>query len=387
MPPQLQANVPAPVQAPAPAPGSSPTSAAGQRQASVGNAAVAGALGAGSTIGAQIPEQLDLQSAGLSFQLPGNTALTGDWNQLETTSRTGVYITLSPQSLQVVFSPPLVVDAQWPASNVAWSGFTWDFGRAALTRVDLESTQIGFSVAGTVHDAVAAFVQQIVGSSTLSKPGYNPLSDPNVAGTLAKLQSNFQGRPATGKPGNLKAGDVTGFALSAEATTRREIRAGAGSGGIVLPAGASLSLSASLAGTGADIGSRSPEVQALYFSSSNLTLESGGKPVAKLRSLRVDRGGTVDVTDFEPLGKLAEIGAGESLIRLFGLLAVVQGGADPRLAGNGDISPRIVGGIAEKQMEESLTTAVQQLVRDHHDVVPGLDLRSVLGVAAPKQKS
>lgn len=362
--------------------GLAPTSAGGQR--GPGNAALAG--GMGPTIGENVPEQLALQNAGLSFQLPANTALTGDWNQLQTEERTGVYITLSAQNLRVVFSPALVVDAQWPASNVAWSGFTWDFARGALTQVGLESTQIGFSVTGTVHDAVAAFVQQIVASSAVAKPGYNPMADTNIAGTLAKLQSNFQTRPATGKPGNLKAGDVTGFALSAEASVRKEIRAGTGDGGIVMPAGASISLSASLAGDGANIASHSPEVQALYVSSSNLILESGGKPVAKLRSMRIDRGGVVDVTDFEPLGKLAEIGAGESLIRLFGLIAALKG-ADPRLAGNGDINPRLVNGVAEKQIEDSLTSAVQQLVRDHHDVVPGLDLRSVLGVPSPSKKS
>ena len=90
----------------------------------------------------------------------------------------------------------------------------------------------------------------------------------------------------------------------------------------------------------------------------------------------------MDVLDFEPLGTLAEVGAGESLFRLLVAVAAVRGGDARGL--DADLNPRLVDGVAERQMEEALSQAVQGLVRDHHDVLPGIDLRAVLGVAVPR---
>jgi hypothetical protein len=62
-------------------------------------------------------------------------------------------------------------------------------------------------------------------------------------------------------------------------------------------------------------------------------------------------------------------------------------GGDPRLAGNGDISPKVVNGLAESEMEKGFSDVVRQLVREHADAIPGVDLTSLLGVepkATPK---
>lgn len=385
-------STPAPTTAPqssgsAPAgPGRSPQWAAGQ-QGTRGNEAVNGMLGqqeGGAPVADQVPKELDLQSAGLNFRLPGDTALTGDWNQLCTTTATGVWLTVSARELRVQFSPPLRVDAQWPLSDVAWSGFTYDFTQGRLTHVDVENTQIGIPIGGKVEKAVAAFVTSLVAGTPLGRGGYNPMADADLGATLKAVAGNFHAQGAGKKGGDLEAADITDIGAFASFKTRQAIQIGAGKGGLIMPAGASLDVSVAVDGTGATLpGGGFPTVRNVHLSSSDLTLMSEGKPVARLRSLRVDRGGAVDVTDFEPLGKLASLGAGESLIRLFGVLAALQGG-DPRLAGGGDISPRATHQFAEGEMEKALTDAVRQLVRDHHDVVPGVDLRSVLGIEPKK---
>lgn len=327
-----------------------------------------------------VPSSMALESAGLSFRLPGNTALTGDWNQLQTTAPTGVWITVTPRALRVQFSPALEVDAQWPHSNVAWSGFTFDFASGKVSDVGVENTQFAIPISGTVRDSVTSFVMKTVAGTKLGKGGYNPLQDADLTGTLAALQANMASQATGGKQGDLKPRQVNGFALHASAKTREKVEAGAPGGGIQMPAGAGITVAVSLAGNGETIGSTPPNVQSVDVSSSDLTLLSGGKPIAKLRSMRVDRGGKVDVTDFEPLGKLAEVGAGESLIRLFGALIALESG--DRRALNADLNPRVVNGVAEAQIEKALTEAVQTLVRDHHDLIPGFDLRAVLGMDA-----
>jgi hypothetical protein len=88
-----------------------------------------------------LPEEIDLQSAGLSFVLPGPVNLTDDWNQLGTTAPTRKWVDVSRRELRVSFSPALLLDAQWPLSNVAISGFTWDFVTGRMKKVDVADTQ------------------------------------------------------------------------------------------------------------------------------------------------------------------------------------------------------------------------------------------------------
>lgn len=399
----------------APATGAAGRSA--RRQGAVGNAEVADRIGkngprtegtsgtggpaASTGTGSQgpaaaqdhLPRELAFEEAGLSFSLPGDVALTGGWNQLQTTAPTGVWLNVSRTQLRVSFSPALEVDAQWPLSNVAWRGFTYDFAQGRLVRVDVENTQIGIPVAGAVEDGVRDFVGRLVSGTPLTRRGYDPMADTDLGGTLQKLQSNFQGQGRSADPGDLKPQQVTNVGLSATVRTTTPIEAMSGRAGIAIPAGASITLGAMLEGNGASLATAAsrgqvPNVRGLTLSSSDLVLQRDGEPLARIRAMHVGRGGVVDVTDFEPLGRLAEVGAGESLFRLLGIALALHTG-DGRLAGNGDISPRGVNGFAEKEMEKGLTTAVQSLVRENHAVIPGVDLRSLLGVepAAGPQRS
>lgn len=385
---QQQTQRPA-TQSPAPAP-SAPASAPRGAQDSVGNAAVAAGLqsqGPGASVAESMPSQLELTRAGLHFALPAHAALTDDWNQVQTTERTGVWISCTSQALSVQFSPALEVDAQWPLSNVDIDGFSWDFTKGAVGAVHLRNTQLGIPIDGSVRSSVTQFVEGLLRGTPAGRAGYDPATDRDLAGTLGALKGRLDrgGGTARGASG-VGAAQITGVGLSAEAKLRTELRAGAGDGGVRLPAGATIALSVALAGNGETLSRGGvPNVDHLDLSSSDLVLESGGKPIARLRSLTVRRGGVVDVTDFEPLGKLAEVGAGESLLRLFGALVAMRAsdaGTAQAIAQGADLRPGVVNGLAERQMEESLTSAVQGLVREHWNVIPGVDLRQVLGVGA-----
>lgn len=381
-----------PTRAPGPAaPASSPTSAAPRSaQDTVGNAAVASGMasqGPGASVAESVPSQLELTRAGLHFALPAHAALTDDWNQVQTTARTGVWISCTSQALSVQFSPALEVDAQWPLSNVDIDGFSWDFTKGAVGSVHLRNTQIGIPIDGSVRSSVTQFVEGLLRGTPAGRAGYDPAADRDLAGTLGALRARLDRGGGTARSSSgVSAAQISGVGLSAEAKLRTELRAGSGDNGVRLPAGATVSLGVALAGNGESIGRGGvPNVDRLDLSSSDLVLESGGKPIARLRSLTVRRGGVVDVTDFEPLGKLAEVGAGESLLRLFGALVAMRAsdaGTAQAIAQGADLRPGLVNGMAERQMEEALTTAVQGLVREHWNVIPGVDLRQVLGVPA-----
>lgn len=361
----------------------------------MGNQAASDALtqappaGPGGAVGDQLPADLALKSAGVSFQLPANTILTGDWKyDLRTQGATRVWITVTEQGLSVQFWPALQVDATWPVSNADWRSVDFSFTKGEVSHVGVESTQFALPVEGTVRSSVTDFVHGVMAPTPMGRAGYNPLRDRNLAGTLAAVQSSFLSKGSSGGgKGNLDPAKVGGVALSASFKTRSRIEQGTSQGGLVLPAGAGLDVSVSVAGNMPTLARGGvPDVQSIDIGSSDLTLLKDGKPIAKLRSLRIARGGAVDVLDFEPLGKLAEYGAGESLIRLFAVLAQVRGAGDARVAQNADIHPRVVNGVAELEMERALTAAVQEMVREHHDAIPGVDLRSVLGVD-PKGRS
>lgn len=348
----------------------------------VGNAALAGQLlpGGPNACGPDLGDDLALTSVGLSFSLPAETALTSDWQQLQTTSATRVALNVSATGLTVSFSPPLEADMQWPVSNVEWSGLRYDFATASVSRVDATNSQMLIPLfQGNVVSAVTAFVLAAVRGTPLARPGYNPLTDCDVMGTLAAVQASIAAQGTTGSGGDLSPRNVTDFAVSASVSATQRIEAGTGDGQMALDGGARLSLRAELGGNGATIASGPPSVRALYLDSTGLVLSSRGSPVASIRSLRVARGGDVDVTSFEPLGTLAEVGAGESLLRLFGALIALESG--DRRALNTSLNPDLTNGVAEARMERALSDAVRGLVREHHDAVPGLDLRTVLGVS------
>ncbi len=353
-----------------------------------GNAAAAAQLpaaaGPGASVASQLPEGIDLSSAGVGFSLPGNTALTGNWNQLTTTEPTQVSIQVSATSLDLHFWPALVVDAQWPLSNVAWRGLTWDFRSGRISSVNLENTQIGVPISGTVRGEIEKFVNNLMSGTPLQRAGYNPLQDTDLGGTLGKLQGRFQASGSGAPAGDLKPEQVRGASANARFAVKREITQGAGPGSITVPAGTGLSVTVSLAGDAASLAKGGvPDVTGISIDSDGVVLKKNGEDVARLHSLHIARGGQVDVTRFEALGGVAKAEGVEAGLRGLALLlqlAALRSGQNPgQLA---DPNPSIVSGMAEKEIETALTAAVRQLVLDHHDAVPGVDLRKVLGVGA-----
>lgn len=375
-------------------PARSPTSAPQAAQASGpgrgmspangrGNAAAQQAL-ASKSVGEQVPGELQLDSTSVSFMLPGQSKLTGGWNPLTTTDPTQVNLSVSATGLSISFWPALLVDAVYPLSNVAWRSLRWDFRTGAVGGIDVANTQIGVPIASVVRGEIDAFIQKLLTGTPLSKAGYQPFQDKDLGGTLKALQSRFAtSGSAGGDPGEVGPKDINHVSASASFTTKKAISQGTPQGALSIPAGAGLSVRVDLAGTGAELAKGGlPGINGVHIQSDGIVLQKDGAPVAKLMGLSILPGGIVDVTSFQPLGSVAKAADTESglrgLIALFQVAAALKGQNTGQMV---DLDPGVVNGLAEKEIEGALTKALQQIILDHADAVPGVDLRKVMGVA------
>ncbi len=348
-----------------------------------GNAAAQEAL-ASKSVAEQVPGDLSLNEASVSFMLPGQSKLTGGWNPLTTTDPTQVNLSVSATGLSISFWPALLVDAVYPLSNVAWRSLRWDFRTGAVGGIDVSNTQIGVPIASVVRGEIDAFIGKLLAGTPLSKAGYQPFQDKDLGGTLKSLQSRFAtSGSAGGDPGEVGPKDINHVSAAASFTTKKAISQGTPQGALSIPAGAGLDVRVDLAGTGADLAKGGmPGINAVHIGSDGIVLQKDGAPVAKLMGLSILPGGIVDVTSFQPLGSVAKAADTESglrgLIALFQVAAALKGQNTGQMV---DLDPGVVNGLAEKEIEGALTKALQQIILDHADAVPGVDLRKVMGVA------
>jgi hypothetical protein len=339
-------------------------------------------------IGPQIPAELAPVAAGVSFDLPGDKELTGSWNDLSTVNTTTVTLTVRTTGIDLSFSPALLIDAQWPVSDMEWSALHYDFATASVTSVDLVSTQAAAISGGhgsATSDITAFFVGLLAGSN-MATAGYDPLADPDLAGTLNHIRSNFTAMPSSG--GEVGAADVSHINLFGDATVHGPVTAGAGKGSVTIDG--SVHVSAELRGTGADLAAgakagHSPQIERLTLSGTSIIVRSDGADIARLDSIVVSFGGQVSIERMTLLGRAAEMAGVESGVRLLGLLLELgQGTSSDRLAvadrNLPNLDAQLVPGMTRAMIEQALTQAVVQFIRQHSGLLPGLDLSEIFGV-------
>ncbi|MBI2910610.1 MAG: DUF4157 domain-containing protein [Chloroflexi bacterium] len=342
---------------------------------------------ASSDIASQMPAQTQLTSASLSLTIPGNRQLTNNWNDLSTTDPTTVRLTITPAGIQLRFSPALLIDVQWPVSDIAWSGVDYDFASGAISSIHLRSTQdVAISGAhGAARGEIGSFVSRLLAGTPIATPGYNPLADPDLAGTLQAIRANWDREPSGA---DIERADVRNVEVSAEVAFEREVSAGtpaSPAGGIVIPSGGRATVTVTLEGSAADLATASaPRVRFVTIDSEEIFLRQEGRDLAKLQTIDIEQGGQVRVRRFEALGSLRTAEGVETVGNFVGLLLLL-GRASPsdRLALAGrepHLEPTIVPGIARDRIETSLTEAVRRFIIENPRAIPGIDLGEVFGV-------
>lgn len=283
----------------------------------------------------------------------------------EAAATTVFRFTLGHTVFRLEFRPNLVVNLPTPLADMGLGGVEVDLKSGAITpRLWFEGS--GIPVGHDVVEArVRGFMRDLITSTPLAIPPYDPSEDQELILTARQILSNLQGE------GSSSARDV---GLSAAVVFHKEIQGETGGGGFRLPAGAKLNIAVDLEGPAADVG-RCPKVRKVTVECTSFVLRKNGSDQAELSKLTVSHGGAIQVEGVRGLGEVGAAAAGESLIRLFSAFAG-GGGIDPRR-----LQPRAIEGLLRKEIESALRPALAQWVRDNAAIASGVNLGEALGIA------
>lgn len=338
-------------------------------------------------LASKIPPQIELKRTTVRFTIPGNKAITGDWNDVSTTDQTTVTLTVVPSAfLSFDFTPPFLIDVQYPWSDIAWSSVKYDFTTRSITARLWDLDSLSISALSDAESKIRSYFTSVIHGTPLDSPGYNPLSDPDLVSTLESLKRKFLTQPSSG--GNVAQSDVQNVALSFSVGFLRDIKASTDEGGITIPAGGSATIEVSFSGSPADINNpNSRQIRSISIYSNDIILQSRGVDILRLKRINIHYGGRVFVSDYTALGDLRNAQGKESFLRFIGLLAALSGGrTEDRIALRDrapNFDPETVRRITVQQVNQALTSAVMQLLRQHHDAVPGFNLYKVFGITLP----
>jgi hypothetical protein len=335
------------------------------------------------------------------FTIPGGLKLAElDGADCLTRAPTRVSVTATATGLRFVMSPPIFVDAPWPAENVQVHSASYNYGGGVSVSTRSGEGWGWFDVSDEVHSAISSLIMNAVTGTPMSRSGYNPFTDANVGETLSQVGSRAATGGASGgsatsgaAPGGVSPEQLTQVGGGASMTVDAGFVFRSDAGGVQVPAGTTITVAAQGQGTMAQLGAAQDDRQrgaalaldGITIQSSGITLLKGTSPIARITGLRIERGGNVVITEMQPLGAAGDLAAVESMFRLFGgaMGLAAQGAPEPlavELAARNS-QAELIPGVTQALIENALTPAVQSMVRQHSASMPGLDLGSALGIA------
>jgi hypothetical protein len=355
---------------------------------------------------------VDLQAVIVSFTLPERKVLSSSASRnLTTTAPTTIQLKVSAQDVEVTMSPPIYIDAQWPAQNMVFSSVTYTFANhhtdVGVSTVNDEWGDGFIDVTETARESITELMNGIFAGTPFS-PGrpigagppppaapYNPMTDTDLRGTAEGIQMAFSQLPSSGDS-DVGLGDVGDVSAGAVIVVKSVQEAGAGAGKVHIAAGTSITVMAhgaagakdlmAAAGKGSQAAANAAKIQSITITSSGIIVQKDGEDVIALDSISIHRGGKVTLDSFALLGKAKEAASSEhGLWFLIGAGINVAQGAPPELgtaiaAEDPRLRAQIVPGIAKDMVEEALNKALTDLLGQHGRDIPGVDLGEVLGV-------
>ena len=246
-----------------------------------------------------------------------------------------------------------------------------------------------------VSGQVTDMIQKAVTGTNIANHSYDPTKDADLNGTLNRVMIGFTKLFATtgdAAPAKAPISPKEMTHVSAGATV--SMKAGANfikdGTGLQITPGAAMTIGVDGAGDlesvmgGHDAQStvNAMNIQAVHLSTDGLTVVAKGKPVAKLGTITLARGGKVTIEGIQPLGKLAEAEAAESGLSLLIALIAARGG-DGNTAGGAlrnAQNPVVVDGVSRAMIEQTFTDQLHKLILQYRNAVNGVDLATSLGI-------
>ncbi|MCW3060660.1 MAG: Peptidoglycan-binding domain 1 protein [Capsulimonas sp.] len=340
----------------------------------------------------QIPKQVGINNAGVSFQIPGDVFLLNTFTaKISTQDGAAVALKIDQGGLDLSFTPPLIVDLPL-VPNMAFSGLRYDFATASLSAINIESASGVPTPTGLVRSAITGKVTELLQGTRPATPGYSPLTDPDLKETQTAIAENVKKMSSGGGPAPLGTKDITNISANANLTFKEDIKEGTAEGGVFIPAGLKVTVAAALAGTGEDAQNSATKLKgdagASLISSPHITgisifsdsennpirLQANGKDIAGLMTTTVSPGGAVSLGNIVPFGALQEVADAETGVR--GAVGVIETalGVNPINANANRLT-----GVARAAIEQALTKAVRAALEANRLAIPNLDLMEVFG--------
>lgn len=322
-----------------------------------------------------LPPALDLEAASFSFNLPARTVLrrqsVASVSTSDKAAATTLRLTLGPTLIRLVFEPHLVLDLPPPLGDMGLQSIERDLRTGAITPNLWNLPGLGLHVGrDQALEQARAWMRDLLTTTPMAIAPYDPTADRELAIAVQQVLANLQAdSPALAR----LARDVS---LSAKLVVREPLAADAGPGGFRVPAGATISLRADLAGSPAEVQS-APRIVQVVVECSSAVLRKDGADQAEVGRFILRPGGALTVEQVRPLGEAGQVAGLESLVRLIGALSSHGSGAlDPA-----HLEPAAVEALAKQEIEAALRPALLEIVAQNAGATPGIDLEAVLGIA------
>src|SRR5262245_38977552 len=125
-----------------------------------------------------LPPWVEFREMALSFTLPKGKDLSRNANRaLRTEFDSCICLRVQPDSLEITCTPPLLIDAQWPAKNLQFNGAAIRFA-GALVEVfvcSIHGVGEGFvDVTAIAEKEIRDLLNTAIADTAMSRGGYDP---------------------------------------------------------------------------------------------------------------------------------------------------------------------------------------------------------------------
>lgn len=365
-------------------------------QAAMGNGAISEMLGLsqdgpGGIEGAQsaLREKTDGASVSVGGQLPGGMLLgEKDGNKIATGKSTGFTTGVSREGIYAHFSPPIeVTPGSWweraATGGVTISSIFYSFA-TGKARVTLDT-----GVAGDILDFFMDLKEDIEGKfsdgirsampARLQKPGYDPYTDPDLAGLLGNLASTMGSAfPQDGaKKGPGMADKITSPTLSASVRPKPIVIPLQGKIKLHVDPGSSIELAAHLEGS-FGTAMKNPKVKSLDLNTQNVSIEhdvAGKIANVGLRRLTLGSDLSVQALDYD-LGIESTLSA----LKLLIVLAELRTGQDMGVRDTNNVQLDSIRKMIDEQAGTKIPELLREQIRANDNAIPGFKLTSMFKV-------
>lgn len=338
-----------------------------------------------------LPAEVELREIGLSFALGAGKNLSRTWQrELRTESESRFRASVTRDGLEMRFSPPLLIDAQWPAMNMQLGGIQHVFsnGQTTVYLAPISGPTEGLiDFSEDAKKEIRALMLKGITGTPMAQLGYNPMQDRKIISTLESVTEHYRKQPSDGTM-DVEYSDFGRVQIDMQLALKSDFRYVEKKAGLLVRLGTTIDVVLEGRGNMANLmASHSNAARADAAHIETVTITSKGllvilneKPIAYLDRVRIDRGGAVTLESVRLEGIAGQAEGLESLVRVIGsALHWTSSGADldtsvTMAAHSSDALAKLVPDMVRTQIEKTLTEGTKKLLLANRTVIPEVDL-------------